>query len=73
MSSDVRTSNVAKYAIGQHVQGLNGGTVSGFVIAIRADTPGSSAGPGVITVGPSPPPQQQNKKQEKQKKKRPKR
>jgi hypothetical protein len=45
---------MGKYTVGQKVQGLAGGTVSGIVTAIRADTPGASAGPGVLSVDHQP-------------------
>jgi hypothetical protein len=49
-NADIRTGNVGKYAVGQKINGLAGGTVSGIVTAIHADTPGASDGPGVLSI-----------------------
>ena len=43
----IRTSNVGKYYVGQHVAF---GSVTGFLVEIVADEPGASDGPGSITI-----------------------
>jgi hypothetical protein len=45
---------VKKYHIGQRVEGMNGGTITGVIVAKTADN-GGSEGPGLITVDVSPP------------------
>jgi hypothetical protein len=45
---------VQLYHIGQRVEGLKGGTITGVIVAKTADN-GGSEGPGLITVDVSPP------------------
>jgi hypothetical protein len=39
-----KTSNIGKYQIGERVNGLAGGTISGVVVRLQPDTPGATTG-----------------------------
>jgi hypothetical protein len=49
--ASIRTSNVAKYSVGQHVQDMGASGVSGRVVSAVADS--GTSGPGLLTVDPS--------------------
>ena len=53
-TSQVTTSEIRKYHIGQEVTGLGGGYVSGFVHRIQPHTHGATSGPGTLFVGIMP-------------------
>jgi hypothetical protein len=44
------TGNVQKYRVGQHVDGLAGGTITGIVTQIIPNQTGAVSGPGVLTI-----------------------
>ena len=49
--ASIRTSNVAKYNVGQYVQNMGASGVSGRVVSAVADS--GTSGPGLLTVDPS--------------------
>jgi hypothetical protein len=56
--TEVQTSRVEKYLVGQQVSGAGGdGAVSGYIVEIRVGTPGATTGPGAIVISPNAPPE----------------
>jgi hypothetical protein len=49
--ASIRTSNVAKYSVGQYVQNMGASGVSGRVVSAVSDS--GTSGPGLLTVDPS--------------------
>jgi hypothetical protein len=43
-----------QYQLGQQVTGAGGGSVNGFIVAIRPEVPGETSGPGVIEIASKP-------------------
>ena len=46
----MRTSNVAKYHVGQRVQGMGKDLITGNIVLVSSDN-GTASGPGLLTVG----------------------
>ena len=40
----VKTSNIAKYRVGQRVEGMAAGTITGVILQLVGDVPGASSG-----------------------------
>ena len=45
----MRTSNVAKYHVGQRVQGMGKDRITGNIVLVTSDN-GTASGPGLLTV-----------------------
>jgi hypothetical protein len=52
--STAATSNIAKYHVGQRVDGLGGGTISGWIAEITSNKKNATSGPGLLKIQEDP-------------------